>query len=279
LAAGLAVAAPVLAWRKVLGWDSAVGMGLAAGASLLAAWITTRIHNAVRDRVLAILLLGIFVVSFWAAGEQAGNALNLWADQATNRYLTHTAPAVPAPPEEQPRADAGLLTFLNPVPTAWFQSINALAIFVLAPVFACWWTYQKKRGRGSPIAFKIVFGVLLMSGACVFFELYARSAQHRVSAWWLFWFYILGTVGELYLSPVGLSMVSKLAPARFATMLMGLWMLTSFFGNFLAGMAGEYYDKYEPLNYFLALMLLLLVIALAGFALVRKVTALMHGVK
>ena len=65
------------------------------------------------------------------------------------------------------------------------------------------------------------------------------GAKFRVSSWWLVWFYVLCTVGELCLSPVGLSMVSKLAPRRFATMLMGIWLLTSFFGNFCAGLAGE----------------------------------------
>jgi POT family proton-dependent oligopeptide transporter len=496
-AALLAVAGPALAWIGVLAWDSAIGMGIAAGAALIAAWVCTQVHNAVRDRILAIMALGIFVVVFWAAAEQAGNTLNVWADQTTDRYLTHAQPPVPTPPAKQPKADAGWLTFLNPVPTAWFQSINALGIFVMAPLFAWWWTYNEKRGRGTSIATKIVFGLTLAAVSLFFmvggawredqptqgttkvaslpagveesdgklrpapaeegkkpgtpyqqgrlnydggsqtlsmsgvlanverdrivrdtaprafkdlaaflevvterlekgkettaeveapsrfdptkwlpdatvvnvptsdrkpddkrekykvtaslpltvhlvevpkgfdlslagfeqekeskgkdvakvtydteahtltvnepladkdvksllvcagepefrsavYELYAASAKYRVSASWLFWFYVLATVGELYLSPVGLSMVSKLAPAKYATMLMGLWMLTSFFGNFLAGMAGEEYDKIPPLKFFLILTLVLAVVAAGGYLIVRKVTALMHGVK
>ena len=479
LGAVLAVAGPVLALTKVLKWDSAVGMEIGAGCAFLAGWITLHVHNAIRDRVLAIYLMGIFVVCYWAAAEQAGNALNLWADQTTDRYLTAPAPEVPLPPAEQPKADAGGLTFLNPVPTAWFQSINALAIFVLAPLFAWLWVRLERKGYGTSIPAKIVLGVLLMSGSFVFmllaaqrekgpssvtlaldktppgleevdgklrprtppgeepepfyqagrlrhdpkgqalstegvlpdternrvvrdsapasfkeiaailenltpklkadrttaevkvgkltidpsvwlpdaaavydakagtlkvdaslplkvhfvevppgfdiklagfdkneasydagtrtltvnealsdkgtkglllaageptfrtavFQLYAASAQYRVSAWWLFWFYILATVGELYLSPVGLSMVSKLAPARYATMLMGLWLLTSFFGNFLAGIAGEQYEKFTPTTFFSFLLVALLVAALVGFCVVRKVTTMMHGVK
>ena len=107
----------------------------------------------------------------------------------------------------------------------------------------------------------------------------AVAQKYRVSPSWLFWFYVVATVGELYLSPVGLSMVSKLAPARYATMLMGLWMLTSFFGNFLAGMAGEAYDKIPPLQFFAMLTVVVAVVAAAGFLIVKKVTALMHGVK
>ena len=130
---------------------------------------------------------------------------------------------------------------------------------------------------------KAIKGLLVAAGEPTVrkavFDLYVASAKYRVSSWWLYWFYILATVAELYLSPVGLSMVSKLAPARYATMLMGMWMLTSFFGNFLAGAAGEYYDKYTPTAYFTFLLVVLLVAALAGFALVPKVKKMMHGVK
>jgi POT family proton-dependent oligopeptide transporter len=111
------------------------------------------------------------------------------------------------------------------------------------------------------------------------YRLYTQSSAFRVSAWWLFWFYILCTVGELCLSPVGLSMVSKLAPAKFATMLMGLWLLTSFFGNFVAGAFGEVYDKMVPTQYFLVVMAGVLAAAVVLFVLVRKVVSLMHGVK
>jgi hypothetical protein len=110
------------------------------------------------------------------------------------------------------------------------------------------------------------------------YRLYTQSSAFRVSAWWLFWFYILCTVGELCLSPVGLSMVSKLAPAKFATMLMGLWLLTSFFGNFTAGAFGEVYDKMLPTQYFLIVMAGVVAAAAVLFVLVRKVVSLMHGV-
>ena len=82
-------------------------------------------------------------------------------------------------------------------------------------------------------------------------DLYVESNTFRVSSWWLFWSYILATLGELCLSPVGLSMVSKLAPAKFATMLMGVWMLTSAFGNFAAGALGEIWGTIPPIQFFL----------------------------
>jgi POT family proton-dependent oligopeptide transporter len=110
-------------------------------------------------------------------------------------------------------------------------------------------------------------------------RLYVQSSQYRVSSWWLFWFYVLTTVGELCLSPIGLSMVSKLAPARFATMLMGLWMLTSFFGNFIAGALGEQAGVTPPITYFLQITVVLGILALVVFLLARQVVRLMHGVE
>jgi POT family proton-dependent oligopeptide transporter len=106
-----------------------------------------------------------------------------------------------------------------------------------------------------------------------------QSSKFRVSSWWLFWFYILCTLGELCLSPVGLSMVSKLAPRRFATMLMGVWLLTSFFGNFIAGLAGEKWEFFEPGTYFTFITIALFAASLVCFLIVRRVTAMMHGVK
>ena len=170
----LAVAGPILAWTKTIQVDMAIGVEIAAVCALLSGWITLHVHMATRDRVLAIYLMGIFVVFYWAAGEQAGNALNLWADQTTNRYLTATPPPVPAPPEEQAKADAGWLTFLNPVPTAWFQSINPLAIFILAPVLAWLWVRMERKGYGTSIPTKISIGVLLMSAAFIFMVLAAQ---------------------------------------------------------------------------------------------------------
>src|SRR4029078_7633104 len=110
-------------------------------------------------------------------------------------------------------------------------------------------------------------------------ELYKQSNQFRVSAWWLFWSYILATLGELCLSPVGLSMVSKLAPAKFATMLMGVWMLTSAFGNFAAGALGEDWGNIPPLDFFVLAAAVVGGAALVLLVLVRFVTSAMHGVK
>ncbi|MFO0929116.1 MAG: peptide MFS transporter [Gemmataceae bacterium] len=168
-----AVVAPLLWWvGTVDGWD-ALMLGVAAGCTVLVAYVIAQVRGGVRDRVLSILLLGGFVIFFWAAYEQAGNVLNLWADKHTDRYLTQPLEPPPLFPEvhdepagadgETPRpagvwqrfatlfrlksdpnrAGEGwgewLAKSINPVPTTWFQAINALAIFVLAPLFAWLW--------------------------------------------------------------------------------------------------------------------------------------------
>jgi POT family proton-dependent oligopeptide transporter len=109
-------------------------------------------------------------------------------------------------------------------------------------------------------------------------RLYVTSSRYKVSGWWLVWFYLLCTIGELCLSPVGLSMVSKLAPAHFATMLMGMWLFTSSFGSFLAGSMAELFKTMPPTQFFLILFAILTAASLLLFALVKKIQVMAHGV-
>jgi POT family proton-dependent oligopeptide transporter len=109
--------------------------------------------------------------------------------------------------------------------------------------------------------------------------LYLKAAPTKVSSWWLFWSYILVTIGELCLSPVGLSMVSKLAPARYSTMLMGVWMLTSAFGNFAAGAAGESWGTISPVTFFTILTAVSAGASVVLLIITRFVRKMMHGVK
>jgi len=110
------------------------------------------------------------------------------------------------------------------------------------------------------------------------FKLYVDSAKFKVSSQWLLWFYIMCTLGELCLSPVGLSMVSKLAPKAHGTMLMGAWHVMIFFGNYTAGFLGESYGTLDPTVYFLSLAAALTVVSLICFAAVKAIRSLMHGV-
>jgi len=534
------VAAIVLWLLGVIPGDTAIGLGLGGGfSSAMGVYITSHVSMALRDRVLAIFAIAIFVVFFWAAFEQAGNAMNVFADKTTDRYLTKEAPTPSVYPEIKedeegtfdwsvlgaravtginltsgswwsssrpivivvmaivlwwllyympkrghrlapltnvlfvfiivvgmvfplmvwPITIDGLRGAFNPVSTEWFQSINAAAIFIMAPVFAWLWVWLPRKGIALSIPAKVMIGVfmqavafalmmwsiayenqpssaplrelprnvvaledesiyfrdapdldaeeafeknddpiapdeelsvvqggrikfdglngeldmngvlsdidrdrLLRATAPVSFmkkvkeladrtaeaadqegedfsasvtldeippgfdlryagfpedklsfdketktltakveladkdyisilvagsdpefraalnDLYIESAAFKVGASWLFWFYILCTIGELCLSPVGLSMVSKLAPARFATMLMGMWLLTSFFGNFFAGLAGELYGKYHPTTYFGMVALIVGGASVICFFCIKKIKSMMHGV-
>jgi POT family proton-dependent oligopeptide transporter len=107
-------------------------------------------------------------------------------------------------------------------------------------------------------------------------ELLVMSDTRRVSPWWLVGFFLLGTLGEMCLLPVGMSMVSQFAPARFATMFMGLWLLTFAFGNYLAGAVGEQWGTWPPTQYFFVLLGVLAGAASLMFALAGKVRRMMH---
>jgi POT family proton-dependent oligopeptide transporter len=475
----LGAGSPLVAVLSWVSWDTVLALELVALCAFVTSWITRSIGRLERERVLAILVLAVFVILFWGGSGQSGNAINLWAEQNTNRYLTQTPPEPGIFPEaggsDQGTEETGLsqrwwehwatmfrklpakeaagpqtwsdwwASCWNPVPTAWFQSINPLLIFLLAPALALLWTWLGKRGIRPSIPMKMAFGLFFMTLAFALMaggslgesqpvtaayrgqglqvslnvnalgqvcksadngnpqpyaagrlyydatakqlrvlgvlsdlardeivgdtapahfvaklaelqqrledmasspagwavemkldrevpgldlryggfgkiagnnefsydaatrslvcrraleekdirglkvaagdpdlrealdELMKRSSVHRISPLWLLGFFFLATVGELCLSPIGLSMVSQLAPARFATLMMSVWLLTFSFGNFLAGAFGEYWGIWAPPAYFLIVTMVLAVGTLILFALVRRICGLMHG--
>lgn len=474
----LVVPAPLVWLTGITGWETAMFVALTGICFLMFAWVAHGVTGAMRDRILAIFLLLIFSVAYWAGAGQYGNAINLWADQNTDRHLSGIAPPPDiypeagdsaSGPEEEPASPGSLdwwvnlfrplprkqaateptwgewwVGLWNPMPTAWFQSVNPLLILLFAPLFAMLWTWLGRRGLNPSIPAKMGLGLLLMAlsfaillaasyreaqprsvsfpagrlpdavavndqgqvcrltdgkpgepydGGRLFFDQATRSLRavgvfpdlvrdeivrdtapagfvkeleelqkkatelaagppgwvaqvqlaeeppdldlryaglgartgnkdvsydpatrtlkttivledkeikglktaagdpalrtafndlmvkanaSRVSSLWLLGFFLLATLGELCLSPVGLSMVSQLAPHRFATMLMGLWLLNYSFGNYLAGEVGERWGSWPPTQYDLVMLLALGGATLVLFVLVRKVTALMH---
>lgn len=529
----LTIAGPLVWLKGYLDWSDAVMLPIAGISGLLISMIGFDIQGALRDRVISIVVLGLFIIFFWGAFEQAGNVQNLWADQWTNRFLTkpmeepglfkqvEAKPSIPGAVEESPKptiqnqfigffknflaqfelkkknepAQGWVQWFegnLNPMPTTWFQAVNAAAIVFFAPIFAWLWLSLDRRGIKLSIPIKMVLGIV-MASASIFMmmqaanqqnvstqvewkgklpegigtneknqvgfleeggkftpfqagqlvldpregklamtgvlpnseafrmiasgspsqfkhqikllkqasswigstrqkareqmdglktkleeklasssatdakqiqedldqlgklvvnyqsvagedqvvsvgigipnlpegfdmkyseldkssieflpakilvarktmtekevtglqvagsvpgfrktveQLFLQSSHWRVSPWWLIWSYILATFGELCISPVGLSMVSKLAPVKYATMLMGIWLLTNSFGNFLAGLMGEIlWGTIPPADFFLFISSILLGIALILLAIVYWVVRAMHGVR
>ncbi len=209
-----------------------------------------------RKRLSAILFFFAMAALFWSAFEQAGSSLNLFADRFTRNTLFGFA-----------------------FPSSWFQSVNAIMIVALAPVFAWLWVALGKREPSSPTKFAsglffVGLGFLVIS----FGALMSGPSGKLVSPMWLVGVYLLHTIGELCLSPVGLSTMTKLAPARVTGQMMGVWFLASSIGNFVGGQVASLFETFPLPKLFGAVFLVTLVFTIAAVALIRPIRRLMSGV-
>ncbi len=170
--------------------------------------------RADREAILAVCVVAVFVVFFWMGFEQAGGTMNLFAENLTDRRVLGTE-----------------------IPATWFQSINPLLIVLLAPAFSVAWTRLDTSRYRLPDTAKQAVGMMVLGAGFVVLALaQARAEQFgKVGPQWLAAAYALHTAGELMLSPVGLAMVSKVAPVRVAALLMGVWLLSSALANYLSG--------------------------------------------
>ncbi|MFR9602996.1 MAG: peptide MFS transporter [Rikenellaceae bacterium] len=175
-----------------------------------------------RKRIMVIYIIAFFVIFFWAAFEQAGASLTFFADEQTNRVI-----------------------FGWEMPASYFQSFNALFIIIFAPLFAMLWGWLGKRNSEPSSPAKQAIGLLLLSLGYLIISLGVRGVDPnvKVSMMWLVGLYFIHTMGELCLSPIGLSMVNKLSPARFASLLMGVWFLSLSAANKLSGVLSGYYPE------------------------------------
>jgi POT family proton-dependent oligopeptide transporter len=214
-----------------------------------------------KQRVAVIFIMVFFAVFFWSAFEQAGSSLTLFADRETNRMIS-------------------LFGWNWEMPASYFQSINPLFIILLAPFFSKLWVSLGETGREPSSPMKFVMGLgLLAIGFVVMIAGAAAYQQHGpVSMLWLFGAYFFHTLGELCLSPVGLSLITKLAPVQFGSLLMGVWLLSSFAANFVGGFFAGNYDAMNHVNFYMiptatgiGSAVLLLIIA-------PKLRKWMHGV-
>jgi POT family proton-dependent oligopeptide transporter len=210
-------------------------------------------------RLAAIGVFFAFSTLFWAAFEQAGSSLNLFADRLT-------------------RLEAFGLRF----PSTWFQSLNPLCIILLAPVFAWLWVWLAKRGREPSSPAKFTFGLFFVGLGFLLLVPAAGVAQGQatlVSPAWLVGVYLIHTIGELCLSPVGLSVVTKLAPARIAGAMMGVWFLSIALGNKVGGWVAGFFDTLPLPLLFGAVAGTTIGASLVLLVLVRPVRRLMAGVR
>jgi len=192
----------------------------------------TKLDAKAWQSIAALLLLFAPVSLFWATYEQQGNTITLWADQYTDRHFLG-----------------------GEIPVTWFQAFNPFMIFAFTPFIVALWRWQ---GKNEPATVtKLAMGCLINALAYLVMVAAAWSAGSDKASWlWLFFYFVVITVGELYLSPTSLSLVTKIAPATLLSMMMGVWLATSFVGGFLAGYLGIFWSSMDKPNFFLMLALI-----------------------
>lgn len=219
-----------------------------------------------KDRIKVILIFFTFAIFFWAGFEQAGSSLTLYTDKYIDKMIN-----IPFYGEWE-------------IPTAFFQSVNPLFIITLAPLYA--WFWMSKAGQKFTAPVKMGLGMIIL-GVGFFFMLGAVAERGgdiedvtiKASVWWLVLTYLIHTMGELCLSPVGLSIVSKLSPVRLASVLMAVWMLSSFFANILGGFLASTVESLGAGKIFLYISIFVILCGMTLIALNKKVVKMMHGVK
>jgi proton-dependent oligopeptide transporter, POT family len=183
--------------------------------------------------IVALLVLFVPNTLFWGAYEQISNTIVLWADADTDRTVH-------------------LFGLTAQIPTTSFLAFNPFMIFAFTPVVVALWTWQAARGHEPWTLTKMALGCCGLTAAYLIMALAAFHTGGGKANWlWLFGFFVVITIGELYLSPVGLSFVTKLAPARLLSMLMGVWLASSFTGGFLAGWLGSFWSEMPKPEFFL----------------------------
>ncbi len=223
-----------------------------------------------KDRIIVLLISFLLVILFWGAFEQAGGLMNLYTMENTDRFLGNWQ-----------------------VPASWFQSINAMFIIFFGTSVAVFWANRKLKGQwlsklGYPLAlpvstslFKMTVGLIIMGIG--FFFMTGATAQYEATGssamYWLVFAYLFHTIGELCLSPVALSFVTKLAPVKYASIMMGIYFAMTGFGSKLAGLLGEWSSTLGEFTIFTGIAVTTVGIGVIVLMLRPKLEALTHGVE
>jgi proton-dependent oligopeptide transporter, POT family len=251
---------------EAAGWHygfAAAGVGMTLGLAIYLYAVPTLPPDALAQRmaagearrfgreewraILALLILSLPVTFYWATYEQQGNTIALWADQYTDRAID-------------------LKFFETEIPTTWFQAFNPFMIFAFTPLIVALWGWQGARGSEPSTVSKMAIGCFLNAASYLILFVAAWHSGDAKASWlWLLAYFIVITIGELYLSPTALALVSKVAPAGFLSMMMGVWLATSFYGGFLAGYLGSFWSGMAKQDFFL---MIAIIAALAGVAVV-----------
>ena len=215
-----------------------------------------------KDRVIVLFVSFLMVIVFWGAFEQAGGLMNIYASEKTDRILSFSLPFIG-----------------NEVPASWFQSLNALFIILLGTTVAAYWAKRKLKGYLATSLFKMIMGLIIMGSG--FFFMTGAVAQFNANGssamYWLVIAYLFHTVGELCLSPVALSYITKLAPVKYASIMMGVYFAMTGFGNKIAGYLGESASELGEYTIFTGIALFCIIFALLVLVFRKKLEKLTHG--
>ncbi|MBT3648503.1 MAG: peptide MFS transporter [Flavobacteriales bacterium] len=219
---------------------------------------TKPLSKVEKDRLIVLLLSFLIVIVFWAAYEQAGGLMNLYARDSVDRLL-----------------------FGWEIPTSWFQSLHAFYVVLIGGPMAVIWLRWSKKGKESSAVFKMAVGMIIM--AVSFLALMGAvydaslSAIGKAPIYWLLLSYFLHVVAELSISPVALSFITKLAPAKYASLTMGAYFAIVGIGNKAAGLLGEAAQESGVMTVFAIIATMCFIVGLLVFALVKKLKTLTHG--
>ena len=215
-----------------------------------------------KDRVKVLLISFLIVIVFWGAFEQAGGLLNIYTQEKTNRILDFTLPLIG-----------------NEVPASWFQSLNALFIILLGTFVAGWWAKRKLKGKEASSLFKMAIGTIIMGTGFLFMTAAVAQFESEGSSamYWLVLAYLFHTIGELSMSPVALSFITKLAPLKYASIMMGVYFAMTGLGNKVAGLLGEASEGLGEYAIFTGIAVFTMIFGLLLVALLKPLKRLTHG--
>lgn len=209
-----------------------------------------------KDRVVVLFISFLLVIVFWGAFEQAGGLMNIYAKEKTNRMLMGWE-----------------------IPASWFQSLNAMFIIFLGTSVAAYWAKKKLKGKVATSLYKMIIGLIIMGTG--FFFMSAASTQFESQGssamYWLVLAYLFHTVGELCISPVALSYITKLAPLKYGSLMMGIYFAMTGFGNKLAGLLGESAEGLGEFTVFTGIALFCVIFGSIVMLFRNKLEILTHG--